>query len=68
MKWKGFTPEEIVLLRNNPYTLKVTERTMLKKTVYRSPSFSKREITALQSSESITDDIPAEKGSHRAIG
>ena len=34
MKWKGFTPEEIVLLRNNPYTLKVTERTMLKKTVY----------------------------------
>lgn len=28
MKWKGFTPEEIVLLRNNPYTLKVTERTI----------------------------------------
>ena len=28
MKWKSFTPEEIVLLRNNPYTLKVTERTI----------------------------------------
>ena len=27
MKWKRFTPEETVLLRNNPYTLKVTERT-----------------------------------------
>ena len=28
MKWKGFTHEENVLLRNNPYTLKVTERTI----------------------------------------
>lgn len=28
MNWKRFTPEEIVSLRNNQYTLKVTERTI----------------------------------------
>ena len=24
MKWKGFSPEEVVALRNNAYTLKAT--------------------------------------------
>ena len=28
MKWKVFSPEEVVSLRNNPYTLKATEKTI----------------------------------------
>ncbi len=28
MKWKGFTPEEILALRSNPYTFTVTEKTI----------------------------------------
>lgn len=28
MKWKGFSPEEVVSLRNNAYTLKATEKTI----------------------------------------
>lgn len=28
MKWKSFSPEEVVSLRKNPYTLKATEKTV----------------------------------------
>ena len=28
MRWKGFTPEEILALRSNPYTYTVTEKTI----------------------------------------
>lgn len=28
MKWKSFTPEEVLALRENPYTLKVTDKTI----------------------------------------
>ena len=28
MKWKGFTPDEVLALRANPYTLTVTEKTI----------------------------------------
>lgn len=28
MKWKSFTPEEILTLRKNPYTLRVSEKTI----------------------------------------